>query len=295
MMRILVIGRTGQLASALRYRASFLDDFEFVFLGRPDFDLRDHHSTANQIRAVRPDVVINAAAYTAVDKAEQEPDLALAVNCEGAANAARATAHAGVPFVHISTDYVFDGLKAEPYFEGDPTGPLNVYGHSKLLGERAVLAENPTALVLRTSWVYSPFGKNFLKTMLRVGAERLHLRVINDQVGNPTSALDLANAILSVVPSLRFDSGGLYHIAGSGSTSWFEFAEFIFRESQRHGGPSPQLEAIASSEYQALAVRPSNSQLDCSGFLGRFNVKLRHWTDGARETVKQCLSDDPFP
>lgn len=294
MIRILVIGRTGQLASALRYRASSWDNLELVFLGRPELDLQDPHSVVAHIRTIRPDAVINAAAYTAVDQAEQEPDQAFAVNCQGAANAARATAQACVPFVHMSTDYVFDGRKAEPYCEDDPTGPLNVYGHSKLQGEHAVLEEHPTALVLRTSWVYSPFGSNFLKTMLRVGAERPHLRVVADQFGNPTSALDLADAILSIIPSLRVEPGGLYHVAGSGSTNWYEFAGFIFRQGKRHGGPSPLLEAVASSEYRTLAVRPSNSQLDCTGFSKRFSVKLRHWTDGAGETVSQCLSGGAF-
>ena len=289
-MRILVTGRTGQLAISLAEIAAKRPDIELIFLGRPEFDMENTASIGEQIDARRPDLVINAAAYTAVDKAETEPERAFAINRDGAAAAARAAERLGAPFVHISTDYVFDGRKAEPYVEMDETGPLNVYGRSKLEGERAVLDAHPQALILRTSWVFSPFGSNFLKTMLRVGAERPELRVVSDQVGNPTSALDLATAILEILPALQSEAGGLYHLTGEGSTSWHGFADFIFQESARRGGPVPALEAISSADYKTAAVRPANSRLDCTAFARRFGVKLRPWTEAAAETVARCLS-----
>ena len=271
-MRILVTGRTGQLAASLAERAAENPEMEMIFLGRPDFDMEKTTSIGEQIEAWQPELVINAAAYTAVDMAETEPERAFAVNRDGSAAAARATMRLGVPFVHISTDYVFDGRKGKPYLELDETGPLNVYGRSKLEGERAVLEAHPGALILRTSWVFSPFGSNFLKTMLKVGAERPVLRVGNDQVGNPTSALELAAAILEISPRLQSEPGGLYHLTGEGSTSWHDFAGFIFQESAKCGGSVPALESIASADYKTAAVRPANSRL------------------GAAETVARCLS-----
>jgi dTDP-4-dehydrorhamnose reductase len=289
-MRILVIGRTGQLAASLAERASGLPDVELISIGRPGFDLEKASSIGEQISARRPDLVINAAAYTAVDKAEIEPERAFAINRDGAAAVARATERLGVPFVHISTDYVFNGQKPQPYVEVDETGPLNLYGRSKLEGERAVLESHPDALILRTSWVFSPFGTNFLKTMLRVGAERSALRVVSDQIGNPTSALDIAAAILKISPALRSEPGGLYHLTGEGSASWHGFAEFIFRESAKRGGPAPAVEAIPSADYKTAAARPANSRLDCAAFANRFGFSLRPWTSAAAETVARCLS-----
>ena len=288
-MRILVTGRTGQLAASLAEVAAERPDVELIFLGRPEFDMENTASIGEQIDARRPDLVINAAAYTVVDKAETEPERAFAINRDGAAAAARAADRLGALFIHISTDYVFDGQKAEPYVEMDETGPLNVYGRSKLEGERAVLDEHPQALILRTSWVFSPFGSNFLKTMLKVGAERPVLRVVSDQIGNPTSAPDLAAAILEISPALRSGPGGLYHLTGEGSTSWHGFADFIFQESAGRGGPSPTLEAICSFDYKTAAARPANSRLDCTAFASRFGVKLRPWTESAKETVARCL------
>jgi len=289
-MRILVTGRTGQLAASLAEIAASRPDVEMIFLGRPEFDMENTASIGEQIDVRRPDLVINAAAYTAVDKAEAETERAFAINRDGAAAAARAAKRLGVPFVHISTDYVFDGRNAQPYVEMDETGPLNVYGRSKLEGERAVLEAHPGALILRTSWVFSPFGSNFLKTMLRVGADRPVLRVVSDQVGNPTSALDLAAAILEISPRLRSEPGGLYHLTGEGSTSWHGFAGFILQESAKCGGPAPTLEATASAEYKTAAVRPANSRLDWTAFASRFGVKLRPWTEAAAEVVARCIS-----
>lgn len=289
-MRMVVTGRTGQLAASLVEAAASRPGLQLITLGRPAFDLEATGSIDEQVRAQRPDIVVNAAAYTAVDKAEAEPERAFAINRDGAAAVARAAARLGVPFVHVSTDYVFDGRKAQPYVETDQTNPLNVYGRSKREGERAVLEAHPHALILRTSWVFSPFGSNFLKTMLKLGAERPMLRVVNDQLGNPTSARDLAAAILQIAPRLQREPGGLYHLTGEGSTSWHGFADFIFQESARRGGPTPALEAIATADYKAAATRPANSRLDCSAFQRRFGARLRPWTEAAAETVESCLS-----
>lgn len=289
-MRILATGRSGQLATALAECAAGQNGLEVTSLGRPELDLEVPDSVTARILAHRPDIVVNTAAYTAVDKAESEPERAFAVNRDGAAAAARAAAELGIPFIHVSTDYVFDGRKPDPYREDDQTGPLNIYGQSKLEGERAVMAAHPGAIVLRTSWVYSPFGSNFLKTMLRVGAERPLLRVVDDQLGNPTSALDLATAILRIAPELDAERGGLYHLTGSGSTTWHGFAAFIFSESGARGGPQPALQAIATRDYPTPAARPANSRLDCSAFAQRFGSGLRNWQEATRATVHRLLA-----
>lgn len=291
-MRVVVIGRSGQLAAALTARVSGSSGVELLTLGRPEFDLGSPSATVGQIETLRPDLVINTAAYTAVDRAEAEPEGAFAINRDGAALVARAASQMKIPLIHISTDYVFDGRKPEPYVERDEPRPLNVYGRSKLEGERAVLEAHPDALILRTSWVFSPFGSNFVKTMLKLGSERSALRVVSDQVGNPTSATDLAAVILRIAPALlRGEPGGLYHLTGEGSTSWHGFAAFIFQESHRRGGPVPLLEAIPSAEYKTAAIRPSNSRLDCAAFASRFGMRLRPWTEAAAETVALCLPE----
>ena len=289
-MRILVIGKGGQLAISLAERAFSDENIELVTLGRPELDLEQPTKIVEQFAAKKPDLVINAAAYTAVDKAESEPERAFAINRDGAAAAAGAAYRLGASFVHVSTDYVFDGSKPSPYVESDETNPLNVYGQSKLEGERAVLAAHPHALVLRTSWVFSPFASNFVKTMLKVGADRAVLRVVRDQLGNPTSSLDLAAAILNAAPTLRKEPGGLYHLTGHGSTSWYDFATLIFQESKRRGGPAPELEAISSAVYKTAARRPANSRLDCAAFSHRFGISLRRWEEAVSETVSRCLS-----
>ena len=188
----------------------------------------------------------------------------------------------GVPLIHLSTDYVFSGRKATAYVESDETGPLGVYGKSKLAGELAVRTANPDALILRTSWVYSPFGSNFVKTMLRLAGERPELRVVDDQVGNPTSALDLAEAILRIAPRVRekAGAGATFHVAGSGSTSWCGLAKQVFETSRLAGGPTAEVVPISTSEYPTPARRPANSRLDTSAFRTCFGHSLRDWHTG---------------
>lgn len=288
-MRIVVMGRSGQLATALAEQAA-LFGLDIMTIGRPHADLEEPERLAMRLSSERPDLVINAAAYTAVDRAESEPERAFAVNRDGAAAVAAATRALGVPLVHISTDYVFDGRKGAPYAEADATSPLNVYGLSKLAGEQAVLAAHTGALILRTSWVFSPFSKNFLKTMLHLGTERQMLRVVDDQFGNPTSALDLAAAILRLAPDLPREEGGVYHLAGTGSTSWHDLAAAIFAEARAHGSAVPQLKAIPAQGYPTPARRPSNSSLDCAAFERRFGFALKPWREGVADVVKRTLS-----
>lgn len=287
-MRILVLGRQGQVAQSLLERATTVPGMAVTALGRPELDISDAASVAAAIAAARPDLVVNAAAYTAVDKAEADAAAAFAVNCEGASAAAAATARLGLPFIHLSTDYVYPGDKASAYVEDDATGPLGVYGRSKLAGELRVREAHPSALILRTSWVYSPFGANFVKTMLRVGAQQPELRVVDDQTGNPTSALDLASAMLRIAPGLT--QGGTYHLCGAGSVTWCGFARQIFAISRAHGGPAPEVKAIATRDYPTPARRPANSQLSTDAFARRFGFRLAPWQDALEPVVRRLLA-----
>ena len=230
-MRILVTGREGQVVRSLIERSATLPGVELIAIGRPELELADPPSVRASIAAARPDIVVSAAAYTAVDRAEDEPDLAYAINAEGAGTVAAAAAELGAPVIHLSTDYVFSGEADAPYEETDATGPQGVYGKTKLLGEQAVAAANPRHVILRTAWVYSPFGANFVKTMLRLAAERDAISVVADQWGNPTSALDIAEGILHVAAALGYQEQparyGVFHLAGTGSINWSGLAAHV--------------------------------------------------------------------
>jgi dTDP-4-dehydrorhamnose reductase len=286
-MRILVTGRNGQLATALIEKAASRPGFEVFAIGRPELDLEDLATVGPAIASARPDLVINAAAYTAVDKAEQEAEKAFTINRDGAAAAAGAAARLDVPFIHISTDYVYPGTKPEPYVETDATGPLGVYARSKLEGEIAVKAAHPSALILRSSWIYSPFGANFVKTMLRIGKDRDEVSVVDDQIGNPTSALDMADAVLRIAPGLN--AGGTYHLCGSGDVSWCGFAREIFAQSKALGGPGPRVKAITTADYPTPARRPANSRMSMDAFAARFGFRLRPWQEALQETVVRLV------
>ncbi len=291
MMRLLVTGRNGQVATSLAERAATHPGIEVLALGRPELDLESPATVEAAIAAARPDLVVNAAAYTAVDKAESDSGRAFAANRDGAAAAARAAARLGVPVIHLSTDYVYPGDKPSPYVESDATGPSSVYGQSKLEGEQAVMAAHPQALIFRTSWVYSPFGANFVKTMLRIGKDRDVVKVVADQQGNPTSAIDIADAILRLAPGLgSTPAGGIFHLCGSGSTTWCGLAQAIFAESGKLGGPAPRVEAITTAEYPTPARRPANSRMDTAAFTARFGFALRPWPDAVAETVARLLA-----
>lgn len=277
-LRVLVIGRNGQLAMSLVERARGHDHIKIATLGRPDVDLETPGSATAAIKALSPNWVINAAAYTAVDKAEDEPERAFQVNAEGAGEIAAAARQIGAQVIQISTDYVFDGGSSEPYREDAPTNPLGVYGRSKLAGEERVRSANPDHLILRTAWVYSPFGRNFVKTMLKSAKDRDEVSVVADQIGCPTSALDLADALLAIVSDCRDDGDqnicGTYHLTGRGECSWADFAEEIYRISALRGGPSAGVRRIATADFPTVARRPRNSVLDSSKFGRRFGFNL---------------------
>ena len=283
---ILATGGAGQVATELAARG-------VARVGRPEFDFDRPDTITAAFDRLRPTLVINAAAWTAVDAAEKEADAAYRANRDGPAMLARLCARDGVPLIHISTDYVFDGAKDGPYTEDDPTGPTGVYGASKLAGEQAVLDSGARAAVLRTAWVYNATGKNFVRTMLNVAQKTDTLRVVGDQRGCPTHAGDLADAILAVAArTAAWDASyaGVFHAAGTGSTSWHGFAVAVFAEAARHGRPAPTVHAITTAEYPTPAKRPANSVLDCTK-LGRvFGVQLPAWQPSLVRTVDAMVA-----
>lgn len=287
-MKVLVTGKSGQLACSLAELGA--NAHSVLALGRPEFDIRDAGSVLRTIVAAAPDVVVNAGAYTAVDKAETEVEEAFAINATGAGNVARACHAAGIPIIHISTDYVFDGTKHAPYVETDATGPIGAYGRSKLAGEANVATACPRHVILRTSWVHAPFGYNFVRTMLRLAETRPDLNVVDDQHGNPTYAPHLADAVMSIAaaicgPDGRSDAWGIYHAAGSGDTTWCDFAREVFRCSAALGGPSAVVHGIPTSQYPTPARRPANSRMDCGALARTFAIRFPDWKEG----VGQCV------
>jgi len=292
-MRIAVTGREGQVVRSLVERAA-AGSCEIIPVGRPELDLAGSaESIAAAIAAVRPDALVSAAAYTQVDKAESEPELAFAINERGAGAVARAARTLRIPLIHLSTDYVFDGTKRKPYVEDDETAPTGVYGASKVAGERAVLDEHDDCAVLRTAWVYSPFGANFAKTMLRLAGDREEVAVVSDQRGNPTSALDIADGILRVAQNLAAGGGseqrGIFHMTAAGEASWAEFAEAIFAASAELGGPTARVKHIGTVDYPTAASRPANSMLDSSKLALAHRVRLPEWRLATNEVVRRLV------
>ena len=294
-MHSLVIGASGQLAGKLA--ALSRPDCTIRAIGRPHLDICDQDSIDAAIEREAPDVVINAAAYTAVDKAESDAETAFAANRDGAANVAVAAKHAGLPIIHISTDYVYSGLKPTPYLEADEPAPAGVYGRSKLEGERAVAAANDRHIIVRTAWVYSDLGSNFAKTMIRLAASRDEVGVVADQHGNPTSAADLAEGILRIANALSgnsaFEDWGVYHLCGAGDTTWAEFARRIFEVSAKCGGPSANVRDITTNDYPTPASRPSNSRLCTDKFAGRFDWRPPDWKTSVETVVRQIVENRP--
>ena len=269
-MRLYVFGAEGQVARSLREAATGSSNIEIGFGSRSNVDIRRADLVEKAIAEFSPTIVINPAAYTAVDKAEAEPDLCFAINRAGAGIVAKATNQLGIPIIHLSTDYVFDGQKNDSYIESDAVGPQGVYGQSKLAGEQAVAAANERNVILRTSWVYSPFGSNFVRTIMRLSADRDRLQVVNDQLGCPTYAPDLADAILAIARELsstgwqkRF--AGVTHVAGPDAVTWYTFA------AKQNGGLDMALDPIFTADYPTAAKRPMNSRLFCATI---FNVRL---------------------
>lgn len=296
--RLLVFGGDGQLGRALA-ETSPPAGWTIVTLGRADADITHADSIARAIAAQGASAVVNAAAYTAVDKAESEAEAAFRINCDGAAVVARAAAAANLPVIHVSTDYVFDGRAERPWREDDPIAPLGIYGASKAAGEEAVREAAARHVILRTSWVFGVHGNNFMKTMLRLGAERPELRIINDQIGRPTFAGDLAQAIVAIaartVGTAPPGAYGTFHVAGEGAISWFAFAREIFAQAHRRGGPNPALVPIPASEYPTPAKRPANSVLDCGKLQAVYDIHPRPWHAGLGECLDRLLRSAPSP
>lgn len=276
-MKILVTGRQGQLAQSL----AELGGDEILLVGRPDLDLATPGSARAAIVARAPDLVVNAAAFTAVDLAETEEAAAHRINADAAGEVAAAARELDVPVIHISTDYVFNGRATVPYIETAATNPVGVYGRTKLAGEREVRAANPDHLILRTSWLFSPFGKNFVRTMVELGLSRDTLSVVADQLGNPTSALDLADAILTVTRRWaagdRSGLGRTYHLAGSGIATWFHLASAVQGELARLRLQSASITPISTADWPTAAARPAYSALDSSAFTRDFGTMMPDW------------------
>ncbi len=291
-MRIAVTGLHGQVVTSLVERGAARA--EILPLGRPQLDLADRHSIAGALADARCDVIVNAAAYTAVDKAEAEQDLAMLINADGAGHIAEAAAKLNVPLLHLSTDYVFDGVLDRPYREDDKTGPTGAYGRSKLEGENRVRAAHPNSAVLRTAWVYSPFGANFVRTMLRLGETREELGVVADQIGNPTNALDIADAVLAVAERIAGDASdelrGVFHMTGQGEASWADLAEAIFAQAEKHGRAPVRVKRITTTDYTTPAKRPANSRLDNSKLQKIYGVTLPHWRGSTSVCVERLLN-----
>jgi dTDP-4-dehydrorhamnose reductase len=286
--RVLVIGRQGQLARELA-RARWPDGWSVTCVGRPDIDLRFPDKAAAAVTASACDLVVNAAAYTNVDLAESEPELALLINASGPSAIAAACARIGAPLLAVSTDYVFDGTNPAPYSEADAVNPIGAYGRSKAEGEAYIRAALPEHLILRASWLFSPFGTNFVRTMTRLGGERPVVRVVADQRGCPTSAADLARAIVAVCVATKSGKGsyGTFHVANAGATTWYDMARAIFEGLAARGERVPQVIPITTAEYPAKAVRPANSALDCSRVEQVFGITMRPW----RDALEDCLSE----
>ncbi len=286
-MKILITGSKGQLSRELQL--ALAGEGKVLGLGHNVLDLAKPAQIRQQVRLLRPDLIINAAAYTAVDSAQTERDQAFAVNAIGPGVLAEEAAALGVPLIHYSTDYVFDGRKSEPYREDDQPSPLSVYGASKLAGEQAVLAAGGEHLVLRTSWVYSSHGHNFLLTMQRLLQERDSLSVVADEIGAPTWAGTLATVTAELVRKWRNGSGGpsgLYHLTANGETSWYGFACSIAEHLSQQGRLRARLEPIRSSDYPTAAQRPLNSRLNCTRLQHDWKIELPDWEDA----LHQCLS-----
>jgi dTDP-4-dehydrorhamnose reductase len=290
-MRIAIIGKTGQLANCLATQKGPRD---IVFLGRDQLDLANEETIEASLTAVKPDIIINAAAYTDVDQAEEDRDLAFAVNASGVGEAARVAAKLGAAFLHISTDYVFDGSKLGAYVETDPVAPLGVYGLSKEAGEKAIRSVNPRSAIYRTAWVYAPEGKNFVNTVLRLAADRDELMIVGDQRGSPTSATDLAAFVLHASKICAQDKDGAFgtfHVAGSGEASWAEFAEAITQRGAALGliKKAPIVRHITTSEFPTKAVRPSNSVLNCRKAEMIYDFKMRPWKIALENDLRKIL------
>lgn len=277
-MVILVTGASGQLGQALQSICKKYPALDFHFANSAEADITDKSQLQAIFNKTKPDFCVNAAAYTAVDKAESEPGQARNINVAGAKNLAETCRDFKAPLVHISTDFVFDGQKSMPYSEADATHPQGIYGQTKLDGEREIAAALTSYYIIRTSWLYSEFGNNFMKTMLRLSKERDTISVVNDQIGTPTNAVDLAEAIVSIIQSGK-KSFGIYHFSNEGQASWYDFAKQIFADN----GVSVNLNPIPTTDFPTPAKRPAYSVLDKSKIKNTFGIRIDHWQDSLKK------------
>ncbi len=288
-MRILVTGKEGQVDTSLQTLADTQADIELIRIGLPEADLSRPESLEAPVRAARPDVIISSAAYTAVDKAESEAELAERINGDGPGALARLAAELNIPILHLSTDYVFAGDKDGNYSEADTPGPVGVYGRTKLSGETQIAAATPNHVILRTAWVYSPYGNNFVKTMLRLGETRDELNVVADQHGCPTYAPEIARALLTIARRVHGDADptlrGIFHLTGQGETSWAGFARAIFDGAALRGRKMVKVNDIPTSAYPTPAARPANSRLDGGKLKSIYDLSLDPW----RVSLSACL------
>jgi dTDP-4-dehydrorhamnose reductase len=288
--KILVTGANGQLGMELQQLAPAYPGFQFIFTTRNELPLDDPDAIIASIAFHQPHYVINCGAYTAVDKAESEKELAYKINAEGPGVLAASCAAAGIPLIHISTDYVFNGKAVKPIREDDPTEPVNLYGASKLEGEKNVLREHPSAIIIRTAWVYSSFGKNFVKTMLRLMSEKEEIGVVNDQYGTPTYAADLADAILKIIVSLdtkKAGQPGIYHYSNEGQISWYDFAVAIAAISNSKCRVKP----ITTAQFPTPAKRPAYSVLDKSKIKQVFGIEPPDWRTSLGKCIRKIQSE----
>jgi len=293
-MKILVFGASGQIGREV-CRAAWPPRYAILPLDRKAVDITKSAAVSAMLARETPDLVINLAAYTAVDRAESEPDVAWAANCAGAAHIAGACDESATPLVHLSTDYVFDGRKTGPYREEDAVGPLGVYGRSKEAGERAVRAAVARHMILRTAWVFGAYGANFVKTMLRLAAERPVLRVVADQRGCPTAAADIAAALMVIAAHIERGKAkwGTYHFVGAGATSWHSFAQAIFDQAAPQLAACPQVEPITTEQYPTPARRPMNSVLDCRKIEEVFGISSPPWRTALATVIRELLDRTP--
>jgi dTDP-4-dehydrorhamnose reductase len=299
-VRLYVIGANGQIARSLRERAA-LDPKIAIGCGtRPDVDILRPDLVERALVAFKPDIVINPAAYTAVDRAEAESDIAFAVNRDGAKSVAAIASRLNIPVIHFSTDYVFDGAKNGRYVETDRTQPLGVYGQSKLEGEWGVADANHRHIILRTSWVYAPFGGNFVRTVLRLASDRTKLSVVDDQIGCPTYALDIADATLAIARKITFSGwqaqfSGVTHLAGPDEVTWCTFARQIMSTAEKMGVISVPVDAITTASYPTAAARPANSCLNCDRLLSVFDIQLPPSAASLENCLERLIGAGPSP
>jgi dTDP-4-dehydrorhamnose reductase len=292
--KLLCVGKSGQVAKALQDQYSAFG-LELTAIGRPEVDLTDPESVMRAIERVAPDLIVNAAAYTAVDQAETDQAAAFAVNAEGVETLATLCAASNRPLIHISTDYVFDGSGSQPFRESDPPAPINAYGASKLAGETRLRDAHAAHIILRTSWVYGSYGNNFVKTMLRLAKEKGGASVVDDQIGSPTGASEIADAILTIAKQINGDPNpdvfGIYHFSAAGEASWADVAAYIFELYEARTGCKIALNRIPSSDYPTPAARPRNSRLDTRKITDTFGIKPQPWRENVRETVNRLMDE----